>query len=353
MIRISLIALTASTCLMGAANAQGGATWKIHDSQRPKPAIVNPDGPDGAPADAVVLFDGKDASAFVHEADGAPIKWKVENGYLEVVKSGDIVTKQSFGDCQLHVEWSAPGEGSSQGSGNSGLYFMGKYEIQVLNSHGNVTYADGQAASVYAQYPPLVNASRAPREWQTYDIVFRGPRFNEDGSLARPVTFTVFHNGVLVQDHVTVAGSTSWMERQPYKAHPEKLPLRIQDHGNPVRYRKIWLRELGEPQSLKAGPETPRKEKTIALSNVAMDRIAGTYGPKRGGDHHMVIWRDGDTFWVRVKQQVKRELHASAPARLFVKEVDVVMELLDSKDGKVDSIRYSLSGEEQVLYRMK
>ena len=225
--------------------------WKIHDPNRPVAPIVDPgtastqDAPGHPPSDAVVLFEGKDASRWV-DKDGKPIKWKVENGYMEVVaKTGNISTRDSFGDCQLHVEFAEPSppHGESQERGNSGVFLMGLYEIQVLDSYENKTYADGQAAAVYGQYPPLANASRPPGQWQTYDIIFHGPRFSGD-KLIRPARVTVLHNGVLVQDNVELTGPTAHGERPPYKPHPEKLPLSLQDHGDPVRYRNIWIREL-------------------------------------------------------------------------------------------------------------
>jgi hypothetical protein len=234
------------------ARGQVDTQWKIHDPNRPVPPIVTPgtastqDAPGKPPSDAIVLFDGSDLSQWL-STDGGPAKWKVENGYMEVVaKTGYIHTKQSFGDCQLHVEFSepTPPHGESQERGNSGVFLMGEYEIQVLDSYDNKTYADGQAASVYGQYPPLVNAARPPGQWQSYDIVFHGPRFDAGGKLLRPARVTVFHNGVLVQDNVEPTGPTAHGERPPYKAGPEKAPLALQDHGNPVRFRNIWIRPL-------------------------------------------------------------------------------------------------------------
>ena len=233
-------------------NAQVDTRWKIHDPNRPVPAVIDPgtsstqDSPGHAPSDAVVLFDGKDLSKWSHK-DGSAPKWKVENGYAEVVaKSGYIYTREAFGDCQLHVEFTepVPPKGESQERGNSGVFLMGLYEIQVLDSYQNKTYADGQASAVYGQYPPLVNASRPPGQWQSYDIIFHGPRFAKDGKVLHPARATVLHNGVLVQDNVEPSGPTAHGERPPYKVHPEKLPLGLQDHGDPVRYRNIWIREL-------------------------------------------------------------------------------------------------------------
>ena len=249
--------LIARNCLLFAAtshacSAQVQTTWKIHDLNRPLPAVIDPgtsstqDLPGRSPSDAVVLFDGKDLSRWVHK-DGSAAKWKVENGYAEVAaKTGYIYTRDSFGDCQLHVEFAepVPPKGESQERGNSGVFLMGLYEIQVLDTYENKTYADGMASAVYGQYPPLVNASRPPGQWQTYDIVFHGPRFDKEGKLTRPARVTVLHNGVLVQDNVELSGPTAHGERPPYKAQPDKLPLALQDHGNPVHYRNIWIREL-------------------------------------------------------------------------------------------------------------
>jgi len=223
--------------------------WAVHDETRPLPPVVDP-GPAGppapAPSDAVVLFDGKDLSGW-QDAKGEPAKWKIEGGYTEVVaKTGSIRTKQGFGDCQLHIEWAAPAvvAGNSQERGNSGVFLMDIYEVQVLDCYNNKTYADGSAASVYGQYPPLVNACRKPGEWQSYDIVFRRPRFDAAGKTVSPARLTVLHNGVLVQDNVELTGPTAHKARPPYKAHADKLPLSLQDHSNPVRYRNIWLRLL-------------------------------------------------------------------------------------------------------------
>jgi Domain of Unknown Function (DUF1080) len=238
------------------ADAQATMKWKIHDLNRPVPPVVDPgtpstqDAPGHPPSDAVVLFDGKDLPQWA-DKDGKPARWKVESGYMEVLPgSGNISTREGFGDCQLHVEFAEPlpASGESQERGNSGVFLMGLYEMQVLDSYQNKTYADGQAASVYGQYPPLVNASRPPGQWQIYNIIFHGPRFDKDGKVIRPARVTILHNGLLAQDNVELTGPTAHGERPPYKAHPEKLPLQLQDHHNPVRYRNIWIRELKEGQ---------------------------------------------------------------------------------------------------------
>lgn len=229
--------------------AQVSQQWPQHSMDRPRPPIVQP-GPEGPPSrppsDAIVLFDGTNLSQWRAE-DGTAAKWTVKDGYVEVKPgTGMLVSARSFGDVQLHVEWAAPSvvTGESQERGNSGVFLMGMYEVQVLDSYKNDTYPDGQAGAVYGQSPPLVNPVRAPGVWQQYDIVFHRPRFKADGSLERPARMTVFLNGVLIQDNFELSGPTAHQTRPPYKAHADKLPLRLQDHGNPVRFRNIWVREL-------------------------------------------------------------------------------------------------------------
>ena len=236
--------------LMSEAKAQGHVSWPIHSAEVPQPPVVNP-GPAGPPvappADAIVLFDGRDLSRFRSDKGGLA-RWKVENGYIEVVPgTGYLVTAENYGDVQLHIEWATPSkvEGASQERGNSGVYFGGgRYEVQVLDSWNNFTYPDGMAGAIYGQYPPLVNASRPPGEWQTYDIIYRGARFDANGKLIRPTRITVLHNNVLVQDNVELTGPTAHQNRPAYNAHPPELPISLQDHSNPVRYRNIWLRKL-------------------------------------------------------------------------------------------------------------
>jgi hypothetical protein len=244
-------ALLALACA-ASSHAQVDPKWEIHDRNRPNPPVITPgttstqDAAGKPPSDAIVLFDGKDSSHWVQK-DGSPSKWTVADGYMEVApKTGEIHTKESFGDCQLHVEFREPSppKGEDQDRGNSGVFLMGQYEIQVLDSYNSKTYADGQAGAVYGQYPPLVNASRAPGEWQTYDIIWHGPRFDTSGKLSKPAHVTVIHNGVLVQDNVELTGPTGHHVRPPYAAGPDKLPLALQDHNHPVRYRNIWIRNL-------------------------------------------------------------------------------------------------------------
>lgn len=221
-----------------------GQTWRVHDKSRPEPAIVEPGNqPGGPPSDATVLFDGTDLSRW--KGGDGEAKWKVENGYMEVNGSGSITTKEGFGSCQLHIEWASPEkvEKASQGRGNSGIMLMGVYEIQVLDSYENRTYSDGQAGSVYGQTPPLVNACRKPGEWQTYDIIFESPTF-EGRKVTSPGYVTVIHNGVVVQHRTEIKGRVAHKDPPRYAPHGEKLPLLLQDHGNPVRFRNVWIRPL-------------------------------------------------------------------------------------------------------------
>src|SRR5436190_20291534 len=219
-------------------NAPAVATKK----EEPQPRVIDPGPPGGVPSDAIVLFDGKDLSRW-RKANGANAEWKVENGYAEVNVTGYIFSREEFGDVQLHVEWASPTEvkGEGQGRGNSGVYLMGRYEIQVLDSFENKTYPNGQAAAFYGNAAPLVNACRRPGEWQSYDIIFHAPRRSDDGK-TEPGSFTVLHNGVLVQDHISVGGAPT--TAAPLKEVTTKGPLVLQDHGNPTRYRNIWVRKL-------------------------------------------------------------------------------------------------------------
>jgi hypothetical protein len=226
------------TALMGAsANAQeylNGIEWK-------SPEIVTPGTTNQAPpSDAVVLFDGTDLSHWKN-AD----RWKIEEGAM-VVGRGAITSTDEFGDCQVHIEWSAPTppKGSGQGRGNSGVFLMGIYELQVLDSFDNMTYHDGQASAIYKQTPPMVNAMRKPGEWNTYDILWTAPRFHDDGSLKSPAYMTVLHNGVVTLNHFELKGDTPYSRPPKYNKHPDQGPLMLQDHGDPVRFRNIWVRPL-------------------------------------------------------------------------------------------------------------
>ena len=237
--RFIIIAAVGGTLMMGllafATEWVSGIPWT-------EPKVIDPGPAGGPPSDAVVLFDGKDLSQWADPGD-----WHVEDGCLVGGKTyGLLSSKRAFGDCQVHVEWATPEkiEGEGQGRGNSGVFMMGHYEIQILDSCNNPTYFDGQAASIYKQRPPLVNACRKPGQWQTYDIVFEAPRFDGQGKLVRPAYVTVLQNDVLVQNHVAIQGDTFYDQPPKYTAHAAKLPLALQFHVNKVRFRNVWVRDL-------------------------------------------------------------------------------------------------------------
>lgn len=229
-----------------------GTNWRVHDPSRPQPTAVTPPSFPNAettpmpPSDAVVLFDGQDLSQWETRDGTGPAPWKVANGYMEVTPSKtSIRTRKTFGDGQWHLEWAAPEmvEGDGQGRGNSGVFLMDRYEIQILDNFDNPTYADGVCGAIYGQSPPLVNACRRPGEWQTYDIIWTGPRF-EGERLIRPAYATIFQNGLLVQYHTRLTGPTRNKKVLPWVPHPPEGHLTLQDHRNPVRFRNIWFRKL-------------------------------------------------------------------------------------------------------------
>jgi hypothetical protein len=312
--------------------AQPDPNWIDHDRNRPQPPLVAPatastqEQAGKPPSDATVLFDGKDLSQW-SSMDGSPTKWVTRDGYMECVKgSGYIRTLQNFGDCQLHVEWATPvpGQGEGQGRGNSGVFLgLDRYEIQVLDSFENKTYADGSAGAVYGQYPPLVNVSLPPGQWQTYDIVYTAPRFDAEGKLLSPARETVFHNGVLIQNNVQLTGPTGWLDRVPYQAHPEKQPISLQDHGNPVRFRNIWVRELGKPG---------KKEFTLPVA--LLDSYVGKYGD-------IEVWREDTQLAARLGG-VKFLLFAESPTKFFAKTTDVQIEFPAGAQGKPDRLIWSV-----------
>ncbi len=237
-----ILTILAAGCLMStAAFTQDPA---ITEDWSRKPVLVTPGCHAAPPSDAIVLFSrGKDLANWTG-SDGQA-KWKTWCGRMMVNGTGDIMTREKFGSCQLHVEFRTPAKvkGNGQGRGNSGVYIQSNYELQVLDSWENETYYNGQAGSIYKQSIPLVNASRKPGRWQAYDIIFHAPEFAPDGTVLKPAIITAFHNGVLIQDHFELKGSTTYAGYPKYEAHGN-LPLLLQDHGNPVSYRNIWIRKL-------------------------------------------------------------------------------------------------------------
>ncbi len=286
--------------------------WAIHDQNRPQPTLVTPgtfssqEQPGKPPSDAIILFDGTDLSKWEADTDKSEAtKWVIKNGAMECVPgSGFIRTKEKFGDCQLHVEWAAPSnvQGDSQGRGNSGVFMMGVMEIQVLDNYNNPTYADGMAGAIYCVNPPLVNALRPPGAYQTYDIVFRRPIY-KGSEVVDPGYVTVFENGVLVQDHTMIEGMTGHMGRSKHGPFPEVGPLKLQDHGNPVRYRNVWYRPL-PPRAVEGGTDgyltaeaTTAKRKEIAAS-IRQDAgtIKDTVPQMRRYAESLVYEKDDATF---------------------------------------------------------
>ncbi|MEQ8837090.1 MAG: DUF1080 domain-containing protein, partial [Lacipirellulaceae bacterium] len=248
--RFTVSVLFAVCLISGAICSLANAKEYLSGIQWEEPKIVTPGKTnDRAPSDAIVLFDGKNLDAWNNGEN-----WKIEDGVATVGKGG-ITTKQKFGDCQLHIEWSSPttsGDAKSQQRGNSGVFF-GRYELQVLDSYENKTYFDGQAGGIYKQTPPWANAMRPPGEWNTYDIIWTAPQFNEDGSLKSPAYITAIHNGVVVQNHFELQGDTPYERPPSYKPHG-KLPIFLQDHNNPVRYRNMWVREIKPPVGERVHP---------------------------------------------------------------------------------------------------
>ncbi|HEY4734727.1 MAG TPA: DUF1080 domain-containing protein [Gemmatimonadaceae bacterium] len=247
MVKSELVFLAAMLCATGSAAGQAPEAAPPYPPPKTAPPIVTPAATSAdAPSDAIVLFNGRDLSHWRSD-DGSAAKWIVRDGYVEVKPgAGKIATIEKFADVQLHIEWATPSvvKGEGQERGNSGVFLMDRYEVQVLDSYQNETYYHGQAGAVYKQYPPLVNASRKPGEWQTYDIIFHAPHFDEMGKALDRARITVLHNGVLIQNNVEIFGIT-YHDRAPvYIPHGPQEPLALQDHGNPIRYRNIWIRRL-------------------------------------------------------------------------------------------------------------
>lgn len=243
---LSALAATA-VFLLAAAPQQEKKEWGVHDKERPQPAMVEGAGHGSAPSDAIVLFDGKSLDKWTGNNNTA--SWEVKEGYFQVKPgSGNIRTRDGFGSCQFHIEWMVPETCKCNGQQgcNSGLFFMDRYELQILGSNPNKTYVDGMAGAMYGQYPPLVNPCRPNGQWNTYDVIFHAPKFNADGSLAKAGTMTVFLNGVLVQDHSEIWGATAHAAKAKYSAHEPKLPIGLQDHGDALCFRNVWLRPLAD-----------------------------------------------------------------------------------------------------------
>jgi hypothetical protein len=302
------------------------------------------------PEDAVVLFDGTDLSAW-ESVNGGPAEWRIDgDAFVVEAGTGAIQTTEGFGDAQLHVEWSAPTEiqGDSQGRGNSGVFLMRLYEVQVLDSYQNESYADGQAASIYGQYPPLANAMHAPGEWNTYDIFFRAPRFSDAGALEEPARLTVVHNGILVQNNEELWGGTNWIQAAPYASHPDAMPIMLQDHGNPVRFRNIWVRPLEARPAPEVLTETAEAEAAV-LQAENLDALAGRY--ERGPGQFTTIRRDGDRLLANVIGYELELVPVSAEEFRFARsDVSLTFELDEA--GTAQGLVMSLGGVDYPARRV-
>jgi hypothetical protein len=321
--------------------------WKAHAMDRPNPAAVEPNSHTlqaQAPANAIVLFDGTDVSQWTAR-DGSAAGWAARDGYLEVTPgTGDIRSRVGFGDVQLHIEWASPDppRASGQDRGNSGVFLMGLYEVQVLDSYESRTYADGQAGAIYGQYPPRLNASSPPGEWQTYDIYFRRPRFDTDGALLEPARMTVVHNGILVQNNEELLGPTAWLRHLPYAAHADELPIELQDHGDPVRFRNIWavpIPELPRPE-----PGYATRDQVIQLAPDALDRFVGAYD-RPGQQAPITITREGDRlladfYW----RPGTLEMVPVSPTEFVLTETDGRVAFDLDRRGRVTGLTFHLGG---------
>jgi Domain of Unknown Function (DUF1080) len=333
--------------------------WRQHDVHRPKPPVVAPGRPlaeSAAPADAVVLFDGKNLDAWT-TADGGKAAWKVADGAFEVAPgTGAIHTRETFGDVQLHIEWASPNppHGKGQDRGNSGIFLMGQFELQVLDSYKADTYADGQAGALYGQYPPLFNASRPPGEWQTYDVAFRAPRFDASGALREPARMTVFFNGVLVQDNEPLTGHTSWLEALPYDPGVDRGPIQLQDHGHLVRFRNIWLRKL--PDRPGPTPEERRTPKEVALQPAELDALAGAYAT--GTDAHalqIVMTRQGNHLRIKLPfRPTPLEIVPVSSTHFEFPQTDGRFVFQKDDQGRVTGVKFTIGdGGENLLTKVK
>jgi hypothetical protein len=349
--RILLLVPAGLLAAMAAYAASDGADlvpgrWRQHDIRRPRPAAVEPaigSDPTPAPKDAVVLLGAGGLGAWRTPEGGKP-GWKFSDGVLQTVPgAGPIVTTESFGDVQLHVEWSAPAPpvGVGQDRGNSGVFLMGQFEVQVLDSYRAETYADGMAGSIYGQYPPLFNASRPPGQWQSYDIAFRRPRFDREGKLLAPARLTVFHNGILVQNNEELWGQTNWLESQPFDPGVDRGPIQLQDHNHPVRYRNIWLRKLPERSAPPADDQG--HPAVVSLPAEALDALAGRYaaGPEPHASR-FILTREGDHLRLKLP---------SRPTALLLQPISATEFVLPHTDARL-TFRKDEEGHISVVFRV-
>jgi N-acetylglucosamine malate deacetylase 1 len=362
-VRLSLVVTAglSASLTAGESGVTGTSTgWKQHASKRTKPPIVQPAEPPvavRAPEGAVILFDGSSLDAW-QTPEGKQAGWRVAAGAMEIVPgAGEIQTKGRFGDVQLHIEWAAPAPpaGDGQDRGNSGIFFMGLYELQILDSYLADTYPDGQAAAIYGQYPPLFNAARPAGQWQTYDVAFRRPRFGSGGTLLEPARITVFHNDVLVQNNEAILGPTRWLKWSPYERHEDRAPIKLQDHGHPVRFRNIWLIDLPErpePTALALERPTP-----ITITAAALERFVGRYAAKSEADaSKSILISSGGNHLVLTTPGVPSHSHVLLPVAPDVFEMrdsDVRMSFLKNAERRVARALLCVGGEDHTLIRVE
>ncbi len=335
-----------------------GRRWKQHSMTQPKPPVVAGQGSAGLaapPADAVVLFDGKSLDKWVSDG-GEPAAWAVRDGFFEIKpEAGSIQTRESFGDIQMHIEWASPSpaSGSGQNRGNSGVFLMGRYEIQILDTFQADTYADGYAGAVYGQAPPLLNASLPPGAWQTFDIIFRGPRFSADEKLLDAAHVTVLHNGVAVQNNEPILGPTSWLNFLAYQPHEMEGPIRLQDHGQPVRFRSIWVRRL--PARIETFAEQAEPPHAIAKTPSELAAFAGAF--QMGDDEAkppVTMTVDGKGLIVRFPDRPVDMPIVPVSERVFeFVNTDATIEFEVDASGKPGNATMHIGGSTRSLKRLK
>ena len=332
--------------------------FRQHDADRPKPPVVEPAEPTRSalpPEDAVVLFDGKTLDAW-QSGNSGKAGWKVDGEVLEVSPGAGLIrTKETFGDAQVHIEWSSPNppNGKGQDRGNTGLFLMGQFEVQMIDSYKADTYADGQAGAIYGQYPPLFNATRPPGEWQSYDVAFRRPRFDDDGKLLEPARLTLFHNGILVQNNEEILGPTNWLHWGPYKDRGDAGPIELQDHGHPVRFRNIWVRNL--PTRPSPSPEALKRPEPLRLSEAELARFEGDYrmGSKENGTKVKIALANGHLTVKFAFLPNPLAIEPIAPNVFAMPDTDGEFTFREGTEGKITGARFVIGDGERSLFRVE
>jgi hypothetical protein len=357
---LSLLSITGLFAFLIAGESRNMSTpnrWFQHDIRCPKAPVVAPVDNIAtipAPKDAVILFDGANLDAW-QSLDGGSARWKVTGGFMEVAPgTGAIETKSKFGDVQLHVEWASPNPpvGTGQDRGNSGIFLMGEYELQVLDSYHADTYADGQAGAIYGQYPPLANASRPPGEWQTYDIAFRRPRFDQDGKLLEPARITLIHNGILIQNNEDLLGRTSWLQSLPYEAHPDRGPIQLQDHGHPVRFRNMWIRDLPE-RALPTAQDLARPQ-IVSLTTQVLESLTGQYamGPNPDAPPVTISRSDGHLLVKLSFRPTPLVIEPISPTEFLMPHTDGRFTFQHDQEGRVTGVLFKIGDGERVMKKI-